>query len=33
MAKYNILIKAQGSNKKLFKFFQENGTKYETEGY
>ena len=27
MAKYNILIKAQG----LFKFFQENGTKYETE--
>ena len=31
MAKYNILIKAQGSNKELFKFFQENGTKYETE--
>lgn len=31
MAKYNILIKAQGSNKELFKFFQENGIKYETE--
>ena len=31
MAKYNILIKAQGSNKELFKFFQENETKYETE--
>ena len=31
MAKYNILIKAHGSNKELFKFFQENGTKYETE--
>ena len=33
MAKYNILIKAHGSNKELFKFFQENGTKYETRGY
>ena len=31
MAKYNILIKAQGSNKELFKFSQENETKYETE--
>ena len=31
MAKYNILIKAQGSNKELFKLFQENGTKYEIE--
>ena len=31
MAKYNILIKAQGSNKELFKFFQENRIKYETE--
>ena len=31
MAKYNILIKAQSSNKELFKFFQENRTKYETE--
>ena len=31
MAKYNILIKAQGSNNEIFKLFQEDGTKYETE--
>ena len=31
IAKYNILIKAQGSNKELFKFLQENRIKYETE--
>ena len=31
MAKYNILIKALGSTKDLFKFYMENGTKYETE--
>ena len=31
MAKYNILIKSLGSIKNLFKFYMENGTKYETE--
>lgn len=30
MANYNILIKTPGSNKELFKFYQENGVKYET---
>lgn len=29
--KYNILIKATGNNKDLFKFFEENGQKYEVD--
>ena len=28
--KYNILIKASGSNPDIFKFYQENGAVYET---
>ena len=29
--RYNILIKASGSNSELFKFYQENGVIYETD--
>ena len=29
--KYNILIKASGSNQDTFKFYQENGAIYETD--
>lgn len=28
---YNILIKASGANADTFKFYQENGTTYETD--